>query len=195
MHHGCSWVNTVPSASPPASQIVCFPVWLGLSLSSSPPTYFHPFSFLSLSVFPRQSHLFLSFNFELKVFCWVSCVRFFCNPMECSPPGSSVHGISQARILEWVAISFSRGSPQVRDRAHVSCIGRQFLYHWATWEAHELKYWKKISLFTATIQVLEMDLNLSKEKVAALGLGRQNKIRSSYSGKAMKCYKHMENLN
>ena len=53
-----------------------------------------------------------------------------CNPMDCSPPGSSVHGISQAGILEWVAISFSRGSSQLRDRTHVSCIsctGRQIL--------------------------------------------------------------------
>ena len=40
----------------------------------------------------------------------LSCVRLFATPMDCSPPGSVVHGISQARILEWVAISFSRGS-------------------------------------------------------------------------------------
>ena len=50
-------------------------------------------------------------------------------------PGSSVHGISQARILEWVAISFSRGSSWPSDRTRVSCIGRQILYHWATREA------------------------------------------------------------
>ena len=40
----------------------------------------------------------------------------FCDPMDCSPLGSSVYGILQARILEWVAISFSRGSSQPRDR-------------------------------------------------------------------------------
>ena len=52
--------------------------------------------------------------------------------MDCSPPGSSVHGILQARILEWVAISFSRGSSQSRDRTRVSCIaGRRFIL-WAT---------------------------------------------------------------
>ena len=45
-----------------------------------------------------------------------------CDPMDCSPPGSSVHGILQARILEWVAISFSRGSSQPSDRTQVSCI-------------------------------------------------------------------------
>ena len=59
-----------------------------------------------------------------------SCVLTLCNLMDCSPPGSSVHGISQARILEWVAISFSRGSSRPRDWAHVSsspCIGRRIL--------------------------------------------------------------------
>ena len=43
--------------------------------------------------------------------------------MDCSPPGSSVHGVSQARILEWVAISFSRKSSGPRDQTRVSCIG------------------------------------------------------------------------
>ena len=51
-----------------------------------------------------------------------------CDPVDCSPPGSSVHGILQARILEWVAISFSRGSSQPRDQARVSCFaGRRFI--------------------------------------------------------------------
>ena len=58
-----------------------------------------------------------------------------CNPMECSPPGSFVHGIFQARILEWVAISFSRGSSRPRDQTSTSCIARQLLYHWAICEA------------------------------------------------------------
>ena len=47
-----------------------------------------------------------------------------CNPRDCSPPGSSVHGIFQARILEWVAVSYSRGSSQPRDQTCVSCTGR-----------------------------------------------------------------------
>ena len=49
--------------------------------------------------------------------------------MDGSPPGSSVHGIAQARILEWVATSFSRGSSQPRDSASLSWIGGQILYH------------------------------------------------------------------
>ena len=56
--------------------------------------------------------------------------------MDCGPPGSSVHGILQARILEWVALSSSKGSSQPRDQTHVSCIGRWVLYHWATREAY-----------------------------------------------------------
>ena len=55
--------------------------------------------------------------------------------MDCSLQSSSVQEISQARILEWVAVSYSRGSFWPRDLAHVSCICRQILYHWATWEA------------------------------------------------------------
>ena len=53
--------------------------------------------------------------------------------------GCTVHGISQARILEWVAISSSRASSRPRDHTHVSCIGRQVLYHWATREAKGLQ--------------------------------------------------------
>ena len=60
-----------------------------------------------------------------------------CGPMDCSPPGSSVHRISQARILQWVAISFSGGSSRPRGQTFVSCIGRPILYHWATRGAHE----------------------------------------------------------
>ena len=55
-----------------------------------------------------------------------------CNPVDCSPPGSSVHRILQARILEWVVIPFSRGCSQPRDGtliSCVSCIGRQIIYH------------------------------------------------------------------
>ena len=56
-----------------------------------------------------------------------------CDPMDCSPPGPSVHGILQARILKWVAIPSSSKSSQPRDRTQVfmsTCTGSQFLYHW-----------------------------------------------------------------
>ena len=58
------------------------------------------------------------------------CVRahlILCDPMDCSPSGSFVHGILQARVLEWVAISFSRGSSQPRNLTWVSCIAGRFL--------------------------------------------------------------------
>ena len=54
--------------------------------------------------------------------------------MDCSPPGSSVYWTSQAKTLEWVAISSSRGSSWPRDWTCISCIGRRVLYHWATRE-------------------------------------------------------------
>ena len=56
----------------------------------------------------------------------LSCARHFCDPTDCSPPGSSVHGILQAKILEQVAISFCRGSSQPRGRTHVFCIAGEF---------------------------------------------------------------------
>ena len=74
--------------------------------------------------------------FRVRV-CAQSCPAL-CDPMDCSPPGSSVHGISQARIQAWVAIPFSRGSSRPRDQTHVSCIScisRQILYHCTTCKA------------------------------------------------------------
>ena len=62
------------------------------------------------------------------------------DPTDCSPPGSSVHRIFRARTLEWVAISFSRGSSRHRDRTSVSCIAGRVFTVWATREAlRELK--------------------------------------------------------
>ena len=69
--------------------------------------------------------------------CAQSCLTL-CDPMDCSLPGSSVLGILQGRIPDWVAMPSSRGSSQPRDWTHVSCTscsGRQILYCWATGEA------------------------------------------------------------
>ena len=87
----------------------------------------------------------LIWSFEALQACSV-CIQFpidrahrsLCDPMDCSPPGSSVHGILQTRILEWVAMPSSRGSSWARDRtlvSCVSCIASGFFTHWATWEA------------------------------------------------------------
>ena len=67
-------------------------------------------------------------------FCAELCLTL-CDPIHCSPPDSSVHGIFQARILEWVALSSSRGSFPSGDQAHISGTGRQILYCWATWKS------------------------------------------------------------
>ena len=67
--------------------------------------------------------------------CAQSCP--LCDTMDCHSPGSSAYWISQARILEWVAISSSRGSSWPKDQTHVPCVSYigQILYHLATWEA------------------------------------------------------------
>ena len=62
---------------------------------------------------------------QLKCLVPKSCPTF-CDPMDCNPLGSSVHGISQARILEWVAIFFSRGYSPPRDQTHISCLASRF---------------------------------------------------------------------
>ena len=60
-----------------------------------------------------------------------------CNPIDCSLPGSSVHGIFQAIVLKWITISFSRGSSQPRARTQVSCIVDRRFTVWATGEVKE----------------------------------------------------------
>ena len=73
-------------------------------------------------------------NRKAKVLVAQSC-QTLCYPMDCSPPGSSVRGILQARILEWVAIPFSRASPRPGDWTQVSWIAGGFFPIWAAWEA------------------------------------------------------------
>ena len=71
---------------------------------------------------------------KVKVLVPQSCPSL-CDPMDYNLPDSSVHGILQARVLEWVAMPFSRRSSQPRDHAHVSCITGRFFTFWATQEA------------------------------------------------------------
>ena len=76
------------------------------------------------------------YYYNMTVFLLVTQLcQTLLQPMDCGSLGSSVLGFSQARILEWVAISFPRGSSQTRDQICVSCIGRQILYYLATREA------------------------------------------------------------
>ena len=90
----------------------------------------------------------------LQILCcyWVTQMYLtLCNSMDCSLPGSSVHRILQARILEWVVISSSRESSRPRDQiwvSFVSCIGRWLLYHWCHLERPILFHWS-VYLFTS----------------------------------------------
>ena len=77
-----------------------------------------------------------------------------CDPMNWNLTGSSVHGLFQARIVEWVAISYSTGSSQTRNWTHVSSIGRWILYHCATWEAQSYILYIYIYLVTQTVKNL-----------------------------------------
>ena len=83
-----------------------------------------------------DGHQFLAnMAYKLQVLVAQSCLTL-CNPMDSSsPPGSSVHGILQARILGWVPIPFCRGSPQPRGQTRVSCIAGIFFTVWVTREA------------------------------------------------------------
>ena len=90
-----------------------------------------------------------AFSRRFPCFLSLSCVQLFCGPMDCSLPGSSVHGISQARMLKWVAISVSRVSSQSRDQTCISCTGRRILYCWATREAH--RFPQATPIFTISV--------------------------------------------
>ena len=97
------------------------PVWTAFSGLDSPQVE----HISSLSLLQYRAHV---------AYCaqMLSRVRL-CDPMDCSPPESSVHGILQARTLEWVAMPSSRRSSQPRDQTRVSwvsCIGWWVLYHW-----------------------------------------------------------------
>ena len=77
-----------------------------------------------------------------------------CDPVDCSLPGSSVYGIFQARVLEWVAIAFFRRSTWPRGWTHLSCIYRWILYYCTTWEA-PFKNYVQLKCVRGTIQKTE----------------------------------------
>ena len=102
-----------------------------------------------------------------------SCLTL-CDPMDCSPPGSSAHGILQARILEWVVTTFSRGSSWPRDLtgiSYISCMGRWVLYHYHHLESPHpcMTVGKNISLtiWTFVGKVMSLLLNMLSRFVVA----------------------------
>ena len=87
-----------------------------------------------------------------------------CDPLDCSLPSSSVRGISQARILKWVAISSCRVSSQPSDQTCVSCIAGRFFTHWATGKVPTLDYTFKFSLKLKWFTVLRFNkLNSNRQ--------------------------------
>ena len=123
--------------------------------------------------------------------CWCclvpnSCLTV-CDPVGFSPSASSVHGIPQARRLEWVATSFSRGSSWPRDQTHVSYIGKQFLYSWATRDGHDNQTAEPVAL--ATI-VLSSAKSLHLLIIWSVGLDRW--VRSKWQqAPTFLCFSHI----
>ena len=112
--------------------------------------YFLERQFGNLSNFKHSSYSPRHFSWRciiLAAFILVaqSCPTL-CNSVDCSPPGSSVHGILQARILKWVAIPFSRGSSWPRDWTWVSCIAGRFFTIWVAREAQIFIYLAPLDL-------------------------------------------------
>ena len=142
--------NVLKSSRVISSNFISF----NIILATLFPLSFHINFRISLSislVYPKSCYGFYLYYVESSnswhvcvcvcVCVWVaqSCLTL-CDAVDCSPPDSSVHGILQPRILQWVAISSFRGSSWPRYQTCVSCIGRQILYHGATREAHNIVY-------------------------------------------------------
>ena len=112
----------------------------------------------------KVCHCFHCFPIYLSWSDGTRCLDFsfcLCDPMDCSLPGSSINGIFPATVLEWVAISFSRGSSQPRDRTQVShIVGRRFTI-WATRQAPSL-YLKDINLLALLSRTNNAECNSSK---------------------------------
>ena len=102
-----------------------------------------------------NSHLMCSLTLTLISSLLLLCsqslqlCQTLCDPMDYSPPGSSVHAISQARILEWSAIPCSRGSSHPRVQTRISSTGRRILHHWATWE---VPWWRRVRLYSPLVK-------------------------------------------
>ena len=111
------------------------------------PTAHHPRISTSLSLLSPHSNSAIQISVSYCCVCvhakLLQLCLTLCDPMYCSPLGFSVHGILQARILEWVAMPSFRGSSWPTKQtsvSYVSCTGRQVLYTSATWEAHQVNH-------------------------------------------------------
>ena len=123
---------------------LCIPLSSGTITVLLDTNYFREWLWL-ISVTPQEPVWHLEESIHPEIIKWMnewmnsvlvaqSCLTL-CDPVHYSSPDSFVHGILQARILEWVAIPFSRGSFWPRDRTPISCIAGRFFTIWATGEA------------------------------------------------------------
>ena len=134
-----SLLNHIP---PPSSKYTFTLIWVNQSLAvlySISTCVHNSLPFLKVVPHKTPSGYLRSWKKKKGKFWSLSHV-WLCNSMDCSPSGSLVHGILQARILEWVAISFSSGFSQPRDWTQVSYIRGSFFTVWATREA-QLRAW------------------------------------------------------
>ena len=114
-------LQAIPVSFNPLSPLFCHKLFFWRYIKQSSPDTFTGSCLHCLHARSTASPL-----VKLKLLVAQLCSTL-CDPMDCSPPGFSVHGIHQARILEWVVISFSKGSPQPSDQTWVSCIAGRFL--------------------------------------------------------------------
>ena len=130
------------------------------------------------------SVLLILFHYSLLLL--LSHARHICDPLDCSSPGSSVHGIFQARILEWVAISLFRGSSQTRDWTHVSCTDRWILHPWAKLAVFWL-FFKAFVLRGISCSVLSSTMKRFMQRGTAVSRqqGARTKVHSPRASKEM----------
>ena len=119
-------------------------LFLGILLSPACATFLFLciLSFVCFSLFLAAPCSMRNLTSQCVCVCVLSHVWLFCDPMDCNPPGSSVHGILLARILEWVAISSFRGTSPPRNPtsiSYISCIDSWVLYHY-----HHLRSFPKM---------------------------------------------------
>ena len=116
----------------------------GVTKSRTRLSYWAELNWIEARQGPTMPFITSTADIQRKVLVAQSCPTL-CNPTDCSPPGSSVHGILQARILEGVAISFSKGSSWTRDWTQISCTAGRFFTVWAIREAlycQASEHWK-----------------------------------------------------
>ena len=130
-----NWVTSLQNLTCLISVFIQVGLCTSKTLDCPFPPPHHYYRISTTNVLRKQHIVYKTFSSQ-RFCCFVAkSVHLLCDRMDCSLSGCSVQGISQVRILEWVAISYFRGSSRPMDQTHISCIGRQILYHWATWEA------------------------------------------------------------